>query len=296
MTVDLFPGFASRMIDVGGARLFARIGGSGAPVALLHGFPQTHAEWRHIAPRIAERCVVVAFDLRGYGASDVPPSVRGEGYAKRAMANDVATAMRALGFERFALVGHDRGGRVGYRLALDRPECVTRLALLDIVPTLEMWRGMGPARALSAYHWAFLAQPEPLPETLVGRASREYIDHTLASWTKAKTLDPFAGPALDHYRAFFAEPARIHACCEDYRAGATIDRADDEADVAVGRKIEAPLLALWGSAGFPAQGESPLDVWRRWATSVEGRAIDAGHFLPEEAPEETAAALLAFLA
>lgn len=293
--VDLFPGFASRAIDVGGVRLFARIGGSGSPVALIHGFPQTHVEWRHVAPRLADRHTVVAFDLRGYGESDAPPSEGGANYAKRVMAADIATAMLSLGFERFALVGHDRGGRVGYRLALDRPDSVTRLAALDIVPTAEMWRGMGAGRAMSAYHWAFLAQPAPLPETLIGHASRQYIDHTLASWTKTKTLDPFAGAALDRYRAFFAEPSRIHACCEDYRAGATLDRAADEEDLVAGRKIRAPLLALWGGAGFPAQGEDPLAVWRRWAYTVEGRAIDAGHFLPEEAPEETTAALLAFL-
>ncbi|HYA75016.1 MAG TPA: alpha/beta hydrolase [Roseiarcus sp.] len=293
---DLFPGFASHWIDTDAGRLFARVGGAGPPVALVHGYPQTHVEWRHVAPRLAERHTVVALDLRGYGSSDAPPSAEGALYTKRVMAADVVAAMRSLGHERFAYVGHDRGARVGYRLALDDPERLTKLAVLDIVPTAEMWRGMGATRAMAVYHWMFLAQPEPLPETLIGRASREYIDHTLASWTKAKSLEAFDPRALKHYRAFFAEPKRIHACCEDYRAGATLDWAYDEADLAAGRTIDCPVLALWGGAGLPAQGENPLDVWRRWAPRAQGRAIDAGHFLPEEAPEATAEALAEFLA
>jgi haloacetate dehalogenase len=293
---DLFPGFETRWLETDAGRLFARVGGAGPPVVLVHGYPQTHVEWRLVAPRLAERHTVVALDLRGYGRSDAPPSAEGALYTKRIMAADVVAAMRSLGCERFAYVGHDRGARVGYRLALDHPERLSRLAALDIVPTAEMWRGMGAARAMAIYHWLFLAQPEPLPETLIGRASREYIDHTLASWTKAKSLDAFDPRALAHYRAFFAEPERIHACCEDYRAGATLDWAHDEADLAAGRTIDIPVLALWGGAGLPAQGENPLDVWRRWAPQAQGRAIDAGHFLPEEAPEATAEALVEFLA
>jgi haloacetate dehalogenase len=293
---DLFPGFETRWLETDAGRLFARVGGAGPPVVLVHGYPQTHVEWRLVAPRFAERHTVVALDLRGYGRSDAPPSAEGALYTKRIMAADVVAAMGRLGHERFAYVGHDRGARVGYRLALDHPERLSRLAALDIVPTAEMWRGMGAARAMAIYHWLFLAQPEPLPETLIGRASREYIDHTLASWTKAKSLDAFDPRALAHYRAFFAEPERIHACCEDYRAGATLDWAHDEADLAAGRTIDIPVLALWGGAGLPAQGENPLDVWRRWAPQAQGRAIDAGHFLPEEAPEATAEALVEFLA
>lgn len=291
---DLFPGFDSRFVDAGEVRLFARIGGSGPPLLLLHGFPQTHVEWRRIAGPLAERFTVVAPDLRGYGASDAPASQRGEGYAKRVMARDAVALMRALGFDRFRLAGHDRGGRVAYRLALDHPQAVEALAVLDIVPTAEMWAGMDAARALQVYHWSFLAQPAPLPERLLERDHGAWLDHTLASWTAAKSLDCFEPAALAHYRAFFAEPARIHACCEDYRAGATLDRAADEADRAAGRKISAPLLALWGAAGIPAAGASPLDVWRRWASDVRGAAIDSGHFLPEENPEATRDALLGF--
>ncbi len=292
---DLFPGFSTHRLETDAGGIFARVGGSGPPVALVHGYPQTHVEWWRIAPRLAERFTVVALDLRGYGSSDAPASAEGAAYTKRVMAADVVAAMGRLGHEKFAYVGHDRGARVGYRLALDHPGRLTRLALLDIVPTLEMWRSMGAARALAVYHWLFLAQSEPLPETLIGRAWREYIDHTLASWTKAKSLEAFDPRALAHYRAFFAESKRIHACCEDYRAGATLDWAYDEADRAAGRTINIPVLALWGGAGLPAQGENPLDVWRRWARDVRGCAIDAGHFLPEEAPEATAQALVEFL-
>jgi haloacetate dehalogenase len=293
---DLFPGFAKRWLETDTVRLFARVGGSGPPVVLVHGFPQTHVEWLHVAPRLAERHTVVALDLRGYGASDAPSSAEGALYTKRIMAVDVVAAMARLGYERFAYVGHDRGARVGYRLALDHPARLSRLAVLDVVPTSEMWRGMNASRALAVYHWQFLAQPEPLPETLIGGASREYIDHTLASWTKTRTLDVFDPRALAHYRAFFAEAARVHACCEDYRAGATLDWRYDEADLASGRRIDVPVLALWGAAGLPAQGGDPLEIWRRWAPDVRGGAIDAGHFLPEEAPEETAEALAEFLA
>lgn len=292
---DLFPGFASRRLEAGDVRLFARIGGTGSPVVLVHGYPQTHAEWWRVAPLLAERHTVVALDLRGYGGSDAPASAEGALYAKRVMAADIVAAMGSLGYDRFAYVGHDRGARVGYRLALDHPGRLSRLAVLDIVPSAEMWRGMNAARAMAVYHWMFLAQPAPLPERLIGHAPLAYLDHTLASWTKAKSLEAFDPRALAHYRAFFAEPARIHACCEDYRAGATLDWRHDEADLVAGRRIDAPLLALWGAAGLPAQGENPLDVWRRWAPHAQGRAIDAGHFLPEEAPEATAAALAEFL-
>ena len=171
---------------------------------------------------------------------------------------------------------------------------MTQLAVLDIVPTGEMWAGMDAARAMAVYHWMFLAQPEPMPETLISAAPQAYIDHTLASWTGDVSLDAFAPDALAAYRAAFADPARVHALCEDYRAGATIDRALDDADRAAGRKIAAPMLALWGAKGIPAKGESPLAVWRRWADRVEGHGIEAGHFLPEEAPQATAAALVEF--
>ena len=289
-----FAGFSTSDFALGEATIHARVGGSGPPLLLLHGYPQSHLMWARVAPALAERFTVVVPDLRGYGRSSAPPSRNGERYSKRVMAKDAVALMSALGHETFAVAGHDRGGRVAYRLALDHPEVVTKIAVLDIVPTWEMWAGMDAARAMTVYHWMFLAQPEPLSETLISAAPQAYLDHTLASWTGDGSLKSFAPEALAAYRAAFREPERVHATCEDYRAGATIDRALDEADRAAGRKIAAPLLALWGAKGIPARGESPLAVWRRWASDVSGKGIECGHFLPEEAPRATAEALAAF--
>jgi haloacetate dehalogenase len=294
-TRDFFPGFAVRSIAAPAGSIFARIGGNGPPLLLLHGFPQTHVEWRLIASRLAEKFTLVLTDLRGYGGSSVPPSQNGEAYAKREMAKDAIAAMAALGFERFNVIGHDRGGRVAYRLALDAPGRVEKLAVIDIIPTAEMWRSMDAARAMQTYHWPFLAQPAPMPETLIRGAALTWLKHTLASWTGDKSLAAF-GDALDAYCAAFDQEDRIHAFCEDYRAGATIDRRLDEEDQAAGRRIAAPLLALWGAKGIPSEGDDPLAIWRRWAIDAEGRAIKGGHFLPEENPEETVTALLDFFA
>ena len=289
-----FAGFAAHEIDLGEATIFARVGGSGPPLLLIHGYPQSHLMWARVAAVLAGNHTIVAMDLRGYGRSSAPPSRNGELYAKRVMARDAVALMQALGHPNFAVAGHDRGGRVAYRLALDHPDVVTRIAVLDIVPTWEMWAGMDAARAMQVYHWMFLAQPAPLPETLISGAPDFYIDAKLASWCADKSLRAFLPEALDAYRAAFHDPARVHATCEDYRAGATIDRALDDSDRAAGRKITAPLLALWGAKGIPAQGENPLTAWRRWASDVRGFGIDAGHFLPEEAPEATARALAEF--
>lgn len=292
---DFFPGFETRMIAAPAGSIFTRIGGSGPPLLLLHGFPQTHVEWRLIAPALAEKFTLVLMDLRGYGGSSVPPSENGAAYSKREMAKDAVAVMAALGFARFNVIGHDRGGRVAYRLALDAPERVEKLAVLDIIPTGEMWRSMDAARAMQTYHWLFLAQPAPMPESLIRGAAIGWLKHTLASWTGDKSLAAF-GDALDAYCAAFDPHERIHAFCEDYRAGATIDRRLDEEDQAAGRRIAAPLLALWGAKGIPSEGDDPLTIWRRWALKAEGRAIQGGHFLPEENPEATAAALLDFFA
>jgi len=289
-----FNGFASHDIALGEATIFARVGGSGPPLLLIHGYPQSHLMWARVAAVLAAKHTVVAMDLRGYGRSSAPPSRNGERYTKRVMAKDAVALMDTLGHSTFAVAGHDRGGRVAYRLALDHPQVVSKIAVLDIVPTWEMWAGMNAARAMQVYHWMFLAQPEPLPETLISGAPDFYIDQKLASWCGDKSLRAFLPDALDAYRAAFHDPARVHASCEDYRAGATIDRALDDSDRAAGRKIAAPLLALWGAKGIPAQGEDPLTAWRRWASDVRGLGIDAGHFLPEEAPDATAKALMEF--
>lgn len=292
---ELFPGFESRRVDVGGGvEIFCRIGGDGPPLVLLHGYPQTHACWRRVAARLAGRFRLILPDLRGYGQSTAPaPMPTGANYAKREMANDIVRLMATLGHERFALAGHDRGGRVGYRLALDHPDRLSRLAVLDIVPTAEMWAAMDARMAISAYHWAFLAQAAPLPETLIASHPMLYLDRTLTSWS-ATGLEAFDEASLVHYRAFFSDPARIAATCADYRAGASVDVSHDATDRESNRLIEAPVLALWGERGFPGQIGSPLEIWRAWAKDVEGRGLPCGHFLPEEAPSETAAALLGF--
>ncbi|WP_062223641.1 alpha/beta fold hydrolase [Aureimonas sp. D3] len=290
----MFEGFETREIDCGDATLFCRIKGSGEPLLLLHGYPQTGAMWAPIAEQLAERFLVVVADLRGYGRSSAPESTGGEAYSKRRMADDMVALMAALGHERFHLAGHDRGARVAYRLAFDHPEKVMRLALLDIIPTLEMWERVDAAGMISAYHWAFLAQPNPLPERLIASDPVFYLDHTLASWTKAKSTAPFASEALAEYRKSFSRPTAIHGACEDYRAGATIDPAADEEDRKAGRRLACQTLILWGTDGTPAKKGDPLTIWRDWADDVEGQAIDAGHFLVEEAPEETLAALIRF--
>jgi haloacetate dehalogenase len=292
---DLFPGFATHWIATRAGRFFVRAKGDGPPLLLLHGYPQTHVEWHKIAPQLAERFTVVLMDLRGYGWSGAPRSENGALYSKRLMAQDAIAVMEQLGHIRFSLVGHDRGARVAYRLALDHPERLEKLALIDIIPTAARWQALNAAEALKAYHWTFLAQPEPMPETLIGGAAPFYVDFTLAGWTAAKDLSAFDPRALAHYRAAFSEPSRIHAACEDYRAGATLDLATDEADQAAGKKIAVPVLVLWGGRGLGGGGASTLDVWRQWAHNVQGQPIAGGHFLPEENPEATLEALLAFL-
>jgi haloacetate dehalogenase len=293
---DLFPGFDRRYVDTEAGGIFVRTAGHGSPIVLIHGFPQTHVEWHPVAGALAEHHTVVLVDLRGYGSSSAPASQNGELYSKRAMGSDVFRVMEALGHQRFAVVGHDRGARVAYRMALDDPDRVTSLALLDIIPTVAMWDAMDAARAMQVYHWTFLAQPHPLPETMLERTWREYLEHTLAKWTKAKSLEAFDELALEHYRAFFGEASRIHACCEDYRAGATIDVEHDRADLRAGRTVRCPTIVLWGDAGVPAATSGPLDVWRAtFAPQAEGRSIDSGHFLPEENPQATRAALIPFL-
>lgn len=293
---ELFPGYDSQLLETSAGKIFARVGGSGPPLLLLHGYPQTNVMWHRLAPMLAPHFLLVIPDLPGYGTSDAPEAKPDHSpYTKRAMAQAMVEAMEKLGHRKFALVGHDRGGRVGYRLALDHPERVSRLAVLDIVPTWEMWAKMDAKRAMKVFHWTFLAQPYPLPEMLIGKAPVQYLEWKMAAWNGEDSVSVFDPRALDHYRAFFAVPARLHATCEDYRAGQSTDVAIDDADVKAGRKIECPVLALWGSRGIPAAGENPLDVWRRWARNVEGRAIDCGHFLAEENPDDTAAALLPFL-
>jgi haloacetate dehalogenase len=299
----LFPHAKDVRFDTGEAEIFARTGGSGPPLLLIHGFPQTHAMWHRIAPQLQERFTVVMPDLRGYGFSSCHANDAGNrAYSKRAMAQDLVKLMRHLGHARFLVVGHDRGARVAYRMALDEPSAVKALAVLDIVPTHAMWTNFSVALAMKTYHWLFLAQPAPLPEMLIERTPVGFLDYTLASWTGTKDLSVFSEAALAEYRLHYATPEHIHATCNDYRAGQTCDFADDTADRAAGRKIQCPTLALWGTSGIPARKEEeevdtadPLAVWREWCFDVSGAPIESGHFLAEENPAATVSQLLPFL-
>ncbi|MCC5978397.1 MAG: alpha/beta hydrolase [Salinarimonas sp.] len=285
----MFEGFRLDRIDAGEATINIRIAGDGPPVLLLHGYPQTHVMWHLVAPQLAQKFTVICADLRGYGDSSKPPSATDhEPYSKRAMARDMVAMMRASGFERFHVVGHDRGGRVAYRMALDHPDHVESLAVLDIVPTGEMFRRADMAFGLGYWHWFFLAQHHDLPERVIAANTDGFFFH--------RGRDVFTPEAMAEYKRCYDDPAAIHAMCEDYRAGASYDFEADEQDRAAGRRISCPLLALWGTRGHMPQWYDVLQVWRDWADDVRGHGIDCGHYLAEEAPEATTEALLSFLA
>lgn len=273
----------------------AVVGGAGPPLLLLHGYPESLVMWRSAAPLLAERHTVVATDLAGYGGSFRPqPTIDHGAHSKRAMAVDQVEAMAQLGFRRFAVVGHDRGGRVAYRMALDHPERVRRLAVLDIVPTSDVWARMDAQVARGYWHWAFLAQPAPLPERLIAGDPDAFFDLHVRGQLGMGDYPP---PVLDAYRRSLADPVAVAAMCEDYRAGATVDAQHDAADRAAGRRIECPLLVLWAArGGLPRFYPDVLDVWRPWAREVHGAGVDAQHFLAEDSPHMTAEHLLAFLA
>ena len=282
----MIPGFTASRVDTGDVALSVHRAGSGPPLLLLHGFPQNHHCWAPLAPRFAEAFDVIVPDLRGYGGSDAPPDDEAHtAYSKRTMAADLVGLLDALGLERAHLLGHDRGARVAYRMALDHPGRVDRLGIVEVVPTLDFWEAWGADLALAAYHWTFLAQAAPLPERMIGADPEAWVDHTLRSWTRARTLGAFAEDALASYRAQMADPERRHAMCADYRAGATTDRRLDAEDRAAGRVIEAPLRFLWAEGGFPSRTGDPAGLWRRWARDVTDRSCASGHFAMEEAPE-----------
>ena len=289
----MLQGFEHREVRVGDVTLAASVGGSGPPVLLLHGYPQTRACWHLVAPGLARRFTVVAADLRGYGDSSKPA---GDGdhsaYSKRTMAADMVGLMRELGHERFSVAGHDRGARVARRMALDHPAAVRRAAVLDIVPTLTLFDGTDQAFATAYYHWFFLIQPDGLPEAMIGRDPEWFLRETLRRWSgRARPLDE---GAIREYARCFSDPAAIHGSCEDYRAAATIDLEHDRADA--GRRIDCPLLVLWGAHGAMERLYDVLGSWRDSAAEVGGRALPCGHFLPEECPEETLAELTSFFA
>ena len=287
------PGFTPHRIETDGAAINARVGGSGPPLLLLHGHPQTHLTWHKIAPRLAERFTVVAADLRGYGDSAKPPGgERHVNYSKRAMAADQVAVMRNLGFDRFALVGHDRGGRVAHRLALDHPQAVERIAVLDIAPTATMYDRTDKEFATRYFWWFFLIQPHDLPERMIAADPEYFLRKHLEG--QSKTPGATSDALVQEYLRCYRDPATLHAICEDYRAAAGIDLEHDAADAH--RRIEVPLLALWGAKGTVGALYDVLATWREKATRVSGHAIACGHTLQEEAPEETLSALRDFLA
>jgi haloacetate dehalogenase len=294
MTDRLFEHLLRHDVDTCGARIATYIGGKGPPVLLLHGYPQTHLAWHRIAPVLAQHYTVVATDLRGYGDSRGPQGdAEHVHYAKRTMANDQLAVMRHFGFSRFGVVGHDRGARVGYRLALDHPAAVAAFASLTVVPSIELWERVDKAFALGAYHWFLFAQPYDLPERLLAGDPDFFLDWTLRKMTRFR--DRLSPRAVEAYYAAFRRSEVRHAMMEDYRAGAGIDLDHDRADREAGRKLVCPVLVLW-EEGRTVFGESPIQVWRRWSDTVEGHAIVAGHMLAEEAPDEVLMALQPFLA
>jgi haloacetate dehalogenase len=291
--------FEAADVDTGETRIFVRRSGSGPPLLLLHGFPETHLMWARVAPRLARRFTVVCADLRGYGRSGCPASAPDHTpYAKRAMARDMVSVMERLGFPRFSVAGHDRGGRVTYRLALDHPDRVDRIAVLDVLPTVDVWERADARFALDFWPWSLLAQPAPLPERLVTAAPEAVVHDALGGWGSPSAA--FGAEVRAAYVAMLRDPARVHAICEEYRAAATRDREHDLADRRRGRRIACPVLVLWSGRGsldvWYTDAGGPLALWRAWADEVEGRPLDAGHFFPEEVPEETAEALAGFFA
>ena len=289
----MLEGFEEFDIPVSQTTIHGVRGGHGRPVLLLHGIPETHLMWHRIAPALAERFTVVATDLRGYGASGKPPSTPDhEPYRMRTLARDQIEVMAALGFDRFAVVGHDRGARCAYRMALDHPAAVSQLAVLDVIPTGDAYARANKEFSLGYWVWSFLAAPEPIPETMIAAAPRVLVDHMLDSWSDRPEVFPETVRAA--YAAAFADPATVHAICEEYRAAATLDVADDEVDRGR-RHIQCPTLVLWSATGPVAQWYDPLDIWKVWATDVRGGPVEAGHFLPEEAPAETLHHLTALL-
>ncbi|ARW11509.1 alpha/beta fold hydrolase [Acetobacter ascendens] len=289
---ELLPGFQWQDIEVEGVRIRTATGGSGPPLLLLHGHPQMHLTWHKVAPKLAEHFTVVAPDLRGYGDSAKPEGGADHvNYSKRAMAADQVGVMKVLGFERFRVVGHDRGGRVAHRMALDTPQAVEKLVLIDIAPTATMYARTNMEFARRYFWWFFLIQPYPLPEKLIDGDPDFFLENHIAGQIKIpESVDP---RVMAEYRRCYADPAMRHATCEDYRAAAGIDLVHDAADA--NRRVEAPLLALWGARGTVGALYDVVETWREKATDVQGYAIDCGHSPQEEAPKELLHQLKEFL-
>jgi haloacetate dehalogenase len=293
----MFDGFDTAVVDVGATTIFTRRNGSGPPLLLLHGFPQTHLMWHRLAPALAQEFTVICADLRGYGASGKPASdPQHAAYSKSVMALDMMRLMQSQGFSRFSVAGHDRGARVAYRMALDHAGHIERLAVLDVVPTAEAFRRADARLALAFWPWSLLAQPEPLPEKLMLAAPEAVVDDALANWGSERASFPEQARAA--YIEALRDPDAVRAICEEYRAAATVDVEKDEEDLRAGRRITCPTLVLWSQASaldtWYQEAGGPLGIWREWATDVSGCAIAGGHFFPEQNSADTLAQLRAF--
>jgi haloacetate dehalogenase len=289
---SFFPHFEYKKIQTSGATINVVIGGEGPPLLLLHGYPQSHIIWHKIAPKLAERFTVVATDLRGYGDSSQPKTDEQHlPYSKREMAKDQVEVMQQIGFEQFKVIGHDRGARVAHRLALDYPKQVEKLVILDILPTLWLYDHTDKEFATNYYHWFFLIQPYPVPEMLLGN-SADFLGKAFFG-RLAATADAFTPAAIAAYNRTFKDPAILHATCEDYRASAGIDLEHDRADIAA--RIQCPILVLWGAKNPAYQKHDVLQIWKEKALNVQGKALDCGHFIPEEAPAALLEEVLTFL-
>ncbi|MGC6517794.1 MAG: alpha/beta fold hydrolase [Candidatus Puniceispirillaceae bacterium] len=289
---NFYPNFQTQDIETEIGTFPVTIGGSGPPVLCLHGYPQTHVIFYKIAPLLEHKVTLILTDLRGYGAAPKPPTDdRHSPYSKRAMAGDMVQIMDHLGYDQFAIVGHDRGGRVAHRLATDHPERVSHLSVLDIAPTLAMYEKTDMAFATAYYHWFYLIQPSPLPETMISADVAFYLRQKMGLWSRKENW--LSEAAFNHYKAAFEAPGTIASSCEDYRAAATIDLDHDRQD-RQHKKLPMPVQALWGQDGFVGSFYDVVAEWQKVAMDVTGHSVPGGHFLPEEAPDETAAALLAF--
>ncbi len=285
--------FETAEIPVDNNTIFIRRYGNGSPLLMVHGFPRTSLMWRHVAPHLAQNHTVICADLRGYGRSGVPASTEDHyPYTKRAMAQELVAVMDKLGFAKFDLVGHDRGGRVSYRLALDHPEKVQRLAVFDVIPISEAWGHADANFAKTYWPWSLLSQKAPLPEKYLAGAPGAVFDNAFGQGS-------FGPEVRAEYTETYRDPARVHAICEEYRAAATLDIDHDRADQKQSRRITCPMLHLWASGGpldtLYGQYGGPLGIWRKWADNVHGQAVKGGHFFPEENPTETTELLSKFL-
>jgi len=290
----MFQGFDRMTGSIDGIRINFIKGGSGPALLLLHGHPQTHVIWHKVAGDLARHFTVIAADLRGYGDSEKPPGLPGHSnYSKRSMANDQVGLMSKLGYDQFSVLAHDRGARVAYRMALDHPERVSKLITLDIAPTLAMYEKTTMEFAMAYYHWFFLIRPAPFPETLINANPEEYLKQSIA--TRSAGMIPFTPEAYAEYLRCLMNPATVHGICEDYRASASIDLEHERADRAAGRMIECPLLALWGAHGVIGKCFDPLQEWRQIARNVCGKALECGHYIPEEVPRLLLAETMPFL-